>query len=106
MLSSLRKEPVKPVRFSGEPLIFTQSDMDASNFGVDDGGNTVLLDFGDIGLLPASFAISTMSSGTTFTAAVAKFLGWSGSSNLASMAVISHCLWMASDPRLGASTYT
>jgi hypothetical protein len=106
MLSSLRKQPVEPVRFSGEPLIFTQSDMDASNFGVDDGGNTVLLDFGKIGLLPASFAIFTMSLDTTFTAAVAKFLGWSGSSNLASMTAISHCLWRTSDPRLGASTCT
>ena len=105
MLSSLRKQPLEPVRFSGEPLIFTQSDMDPSNFGVDDGGNTVLLDFGDIGLLPTSFAIFTMSLDDTFTA-VAKLLGWSGSSNLASMAVISHCLWLASDPRLGASTCT
>jgi hypothetical protein len=106
MLSSLRKQPLEPVRFSGEPLIFTQSDMDASNFGVDDGGNTVLLDFGDIGVLPASFAIYTMSSDATFTAAVAKFLGWSDRSNLASMAVISHCLWQTGDPRLGASTCT
>jgi hypothetical protein len=105
MLSSLRKQPLEPVRFSGEPLIFTQSEMDASNFGVDDGGNTVLLDFGDIGLLPASFAMFTMSLDDTFTA-VAKFLGWSGSSNLASMTAISLCLWQASDPRLGASTCT
>jgi hypothetical protein len=55
--------------------------------------------------LPISFAIFTMSLDNTFTA-VAKFLGWSGSSNLASMGVISHCLWLASDPRLGASTCT
>ena len=106
MLSSLPKQPVESVRFDGEPLIFTQSDMDASNFGVDDSGKTVLLDFGEIGLLPTSFAIFTMSLGTTFTAAVAKFLGWSGSSNIASMTVISHCLWQVSDPRFGASTCT
>ena len=103
MLSSLRKQPVEPVRFSGEPLIFTQSDMDASNFGVDDGGNTVLLDFGEIGVLPASFATFTMSLDATFTD-VAKLLGWSGSSNLASMTAISHCLWQTSDPRLGEPT--
>ena len=106
MLSSLHKQPVEPVRFSGEPLIFTQSDMDASNFGVDTGGNTVPLDFGEIGLFPASFAIFTMSLDVTFTAAVAKFLGWSGSSNLALMTAISHCLWQASDPRLGPSACT
>ena len=105
MLSSLRKQPVESVRFDGEPLIFTQSDMDASNFGVDDSGNMVLLDFGEIGLLPVSFAIFTMSSDTTFTA-VAKFLGWSASSNIASMTVISHCLWQVSDPRFSASTCT
>jgi len=98
MLSGLRKQPVEPIRFGAEPLIFTQSDMDASNFGVDDGGNTVLLDFGEIGLFPASFAIFTMSLDATSTA-VAKFSGWSGSSNLASMTVISHCLWQVSDPR-------
>ena len=97
---------MESVRFDGEPLIFTQSDMDASNFGVDDSGNTVLLDFGEIGLLPVSFAIFTMSSDTTFTAAVAKFLGWSGSSNIASMTLISHCLWQVSDPRFSASTCT
>ncbi|KIM92108.1 hypothetical protein PILCRDRAFT_57571, partial [Piloderma croceum F 1598] len=99
------KHPPSADIFSSEPLIFMQSDMDPSNFGVDNGGNTVLLDFGDIGLLPASFAISTMSLDDTFTA-VAKFLGWSGSSNLASITVISHCLWLASDPCLGASTCT
>ncbi|CAA7268184.1 unnamed protein product [Cyclocybe aegerita] len=91
---------VKPVRISGERLIFTQPDIDASNFGVDEDGNTVLLDFGDIALLPVSFAMYTTSSDKGFTA-VAESLGWSGSSNLASMAVISHCLWITGDPKLG-----
>ncbi len=35
-----------PVRISHEQLIFSQSDMDMSNFGIDDSGKTCLLDFG------------------------------------------------------------
>jgi hypothetical protein len=103
-LSSLSRRPVKPVSISGERLIFTQSDMDTSNFGVDEDGNTVLLDFGQIGLLPESFVMYIMCSGTSFTASVAKSLGWSGSFNLTSMAVSSGCLWKTSDTTLGAST--
>ena len=105
LLLTLATQPVKPVGISGERLIFTQPDIDASNFGVDEHGNTVLLDFGDIALLPESFVAYTMSSNKRL-AAIAESSGSSASSNLASMAVISHRLWMTFDPRLGASTCT
>ena len=32
--------------------MFTQSDMDDSNFGLDENGRTVLMDFSEIGVLP------------------------------------------------------
>ena len=48
--------------------------MDASNFGVDDKERTYLLDFGEVGLLPESFATYTVSSAAPFTAAVARHL--------------------------------
>ncbi|KAF8326441.1 hypothetical protein F5887DRAFT_1002736 [Amanita rubescens] len=59
MISRLR--PVIPVSFDNEPLILTQSDMDASNFGVDESGKIVLLDFSQIGWLPLSFSKFTIS---------------------------------------------
>ncbi|KAF8328477.1 hypothetical protein F5887DRAFT_1007823, partial [Amanita rubescens] len=59
MISRLRL--VTPVSFDNEPLILTQSDMDASNFGVDESGKIVLLDFSQIGWLPLSFAKFTTS---------------------------------------------
>ncbi|KAJ3511202.1 hypothetical protein NLJ89_g4239 [Agrocybe chaxingu] len=99
-LSRLANPPVKPVRISGERLIFTQPDIPPSNFGVDEDRKTVLLNFEETALLPESFAMYSMSSDASF-AAVADSLGWSGSSNLASMAAISHCLWMTADPELG-----
>ena len=40
--------------------MFTQSDMDASNFGVDEHWRTVLMDFRDIGLLPETFVAFTL----------------------------------------------
>ncbi|KAL4067349.1 hypothetical protein V8B97DRAFT_2009416 [Scleroderma yunnanense] len=92
---------VEPVRIGDERLIFTQSDMDPSNFGVDNEGKTVLLDFGDVGLLPVSFALYTMSSSSIFTAAVAKCLDLPPCSNLKSMAVMRGYLWVVSDPTLG-----
>ena len=82
--------------------MFTQSDMDDSNFGVDEQGKTVLMDFSEIGLLPETFVAYTLSS-KKFNPIVAS-LGLSGNSNLLSMAPIAHCLGMVSDPTLGKST--
>ncbi|EKM73995.1 hypothetical protein AGABI1DRAFT_88327 [Agaricus bisporus var. burnettii JB137-S8] len=50
-----------PISISHEQLVFMQSDMDESNFGVDDEGRTCLFDFTTVGLLPESFASYTMS---------------------------------------------
>ena len=82
--------------------MFTQSDMDDSNFGVDEHGRTVLMDFCEIGLLPETFIAFTLSSKKLYP--IAASLGLSGNSNLASMAAIAYCVRMVSDPKLGTST--
>ncbi|KAI6107737.1 hypothetical protein EDD17DRAFT_1484116 [Pisolithus thermaeus] len=92
---------------SHERLVFTQSDVDVSNFGVDAEGKTVLLDFGAVGLLQESFVSYTMAfSPAGFAPPVANCLGLPRSPNLESMAMISGYLWTAFDPSLGASTCT
>jgi hypothetical protein len=80
--------------------------MHVSNFSVDESDNTVLLDFGQIGRLPLSFAKYTMESGEddSFIARVTNILRWPDNPNMDSMARVSSCLWMASDPKLGAVT--
>ena len=60
--------------------MFTQSDMHPSNFGVDQHGKTVLLDFAEIGLLPETFVAYTMSSEKRL-APIAIALSLSASSN-------------------------
>ena len=105
LLSGLVKRP-RRITITGERRIFTQSDMDASNFGIDKQGRTVLFDFAQVMLLPESFACSTMASRDSFIADVAKFLKLNGSknSNLASMARVCSCLCMTADPKLGTMT--
>ena len=83
--------------------MFTQSDMDDSNFGVDEHGRTVLMGFSDIGLLPETFVAFTLWSDDKLDSTTAS-LGLSGNSKLASMSAIAQCLWMLSDPELGTST--
>lgn len=80
--------------------------MHVSNFGVDECGNTVLLDFNEIGRLPLSFAKYTMGSGggNSFISRVADLLRWPDNSNINSMASVSYCLWMGSNPKLGVAT--
>jgi hypothetical protein len=80
-----------------------QPDMDPSNFGVDEHGNTVLMDFGEIAMLPESLAAYVLLSNDGL-AVIARSLGLSNS-NVASMTVISSCLWMVSDSKLGAVIY-
>jgi len=41
LLSVAAQQKVPPVSVSGERLMFTQSDMDVSNFGVDENARTV-----------------------------------------------------------------
>ena len=83
--------------------MFTQSDMDPSNFGVDQHGKTVLMDFGKIGLLPETFVAFTMAGKRL--APIASALGLSNSSTY-SMALVSPALWMVATPTLCASPYT
>ena len=103
MLSVAAQQKVSPVSVSGERLMFTQSDMDDSNFGVDENGRTVLMDFNEVGLLPETFVAHTLSSEKKLRP-IAASLGLSGNSNLASMAAIARCLGMVSNPKLGTST--
>jgi len=78
--------------------------MHPSNFGVDQYGKTVLMDFAEIGLLPETFVVHTMFSEKRL-APTAIALSLSGSSN-ATMAAISSLLWMVASPELGAATCT
>lgn len=93
--------PIEPVRISHEPLIFTQSDIDPSNFGVDNEGKKVIFGFGSVGLLPVFFALHTLSSSATFTTAVAEYLEWPALCQSKSMALIAELLWVTSDLTLG-----
>ncbi|KAI6109448.1 hypothetical protein EDD16DRAFT_1886653 [Pisolithus croceorrhizus] len=104
LLSPQRQERVAPVRICSDRLMFTQSDMDPSNFGVDEHGKTTMMDFGAIGLLPESFAAHTMSTRDKRLAPIASCLGLSRSAN-ASMAAISSHLWMTSDETLDLDEY-
>jgi hypothetical protein len=104
LLSTQAQKQLSPVEISGDGLMFSQSDMHPSNFGVDQHGKTVLLDFVEIGLLPETFVAHTMSSEKRLTP-TAIALSLSGSSN-ASMAAISSILWMVASPKLGAATCT
>jgi hypothetical protein len=100
MLPAPMRNLRSPVKICGDRLMFTQSDMHLSKFGVDENGKTVLMDFGNIGLLPETFVAYTMS--TDALAPIATSLGLSSDSG-ASMAAIAWYLCMTSDPTLGAS---
>jgi hypothetical protein len=94
---------VSPVKISNDRLMFSQSDMDLSNFGVDEQDRTVLMDFGEIGLLPETFVAHTMSTHDGSLAPIASSLDLSNDSN-ASMAKICWYLGLVSDPKLGTPT--
>jgi hypothetical protein len=97
LLSVRGRQVYPPVSICGERVMFAQSDMDDSNFGVDEHGRTVLMNFSEIGMLPESFVACTLSFDD------AAYLGLSGNSNLASMFEIAYCLGMVADPELGTS---
>ncbi|KAF8273317.1 hypothetical protein EI94DRAFT_1716399 [Lactarius quietus] len=100
LLSVAARQKVPFVSVRGERLMFTQSDIDVSNFGVDENGRTVLMDFSEVGLLPETFVAHTLSSDKTFEPVVAS-LGLSGNSKLRSIAAMRQCLGTVSDPKLG-----
>ncbi|KAF8329872.1 hypothetical protein F5887DRAFT_1003644 [Amanita rubescens] len=54
------KNGLSPVKISNDRLMFTQSNIDLSNFGVHEQDKTVFMDFRDIGLLPETFVTYTM----------------------------------------------
>ncbi|KAK7052936.1 hypothetical protein VNI00_004256 [Paramarasmius palmivorus] len=108
LLSTQTKQQLSPINICGEHLMFIQPDMDSSNFGVDEHGKTVLMDFGEVALLPESFAAHAMTSDMdkNLTQAITKSLGLSSSSNAAkSMAAISWRLWITADPKLGLNEH-
>lgn len=98
----LGRDDVQPVSLSNERSMFMQADMDPSNFGVDEQGNTVIMDFEQICSLPESFVVLAM--GSERLDPVVKHLGLSNNSNTYSMARISGTLWMTADTSLGALT--
>ncbi|KAI6012185.1 hypothetical protein PISMIDRAFT_104192 [Pisolithus microcarpus 441] len=97
VLSKAGQKKYPPISVNGERLMFTQADMHDSNFGVDENGRTVLMDFREVGLLPESFVAFTL------PPVIAASLGLSGNSKLTSMAAIAHCLLMVADPDFGTS---
>jgi hypothetical protein len=80
-----------------------QPDVHPSNFGRDEHGNAVIMDFGQIAPLPQSFAALTILSNPNL-APFAEFLGLANNANVTSMIIISGILWMMSDARLGTAT--
>jgi hypothetical protein len=89
------RETVEPVKLGGERLMFMQPDMDLGNFGVDDDGSTVVLNFAEIAVLPECFAAYTLSYKTL--APIAKSLGLWGNPNVTPMAAISRVLRVMGD---------
>jgi hypothetical protein len=69
-----RSPTVTDVSIAHEPLVLTQSDMDASNFGIDAAGRPVVLDCGEIGWLPESLGLYTLFRTTAFARKVAAHL--------------------------------
>ncbi|KDQ09002.1 hypothetical protein BOTBODRAFT_179341 [Botryobasidium botryosum FD-172 SS1] len=90
------------ISFSDDKVIFTQSDMDKSNFFLDGNGKICIIDFDTVALLPESFASYTMRSGTNlFASEVAEYLDWPRSPNQYSMARAGVIINMTSDWTLG-----
>jgi hypothetical protein len=77
------------VKISNDHLMFTQSNMDLSNFGVDEQDKTVLTDFRDIGLLPETLVAYTYDSSL---APIASSLGLRNDANTKTLARI-RCIW-------------
>ncbi|KAL7922621.1 hypothetical protein ACQKWADRAFT_291946 [Trichoderma austrokoningii] len=98
LLSRSSREIVPRVTIKDDALMFCQGDIDDSNFGLDDEGRTVLLDFADIGLVPATFVAFTLASPAFASTRAA--LGLSNEQSV-SMAYIRSVLHMAANPELG-----
>jgi hypothetical protein len=104
---------VADIHIAHEPLVLTQSDMDASNFGVDAAGRPVVLDSGEIGWLPESLDLYTLFRTTGFARKVAAHLfdpdeatRLCAQPNLASMAGVRTLLGQAAPPNLSTSVHS
>jgi len=93
------------MNFLDDRLIFTQSDMDESNFALDEHQRVCMFDFRDVGVLPESFASYTLGdSANPFIKSVAMHLDWVNDRNRASMARAGAILQTLGDATLGSST--
>ena len=102
MLPLQMKNRLSPVKISSDRLMFTQSNIDLSNFGVDEQDKTVLMNFRDIGVLPETFVAYTMPTHGSL-APMASSLGLLNDSD-ATLARIRWYLGMVADDTLGMST--
>ncbi|KAK0476693.1 hypothetical protein IW261DRAFT_324738 [Armillaria novae-zelandiae] len=90
------------ISFSNDKLVFTQSDMDKSNFFIDKNSKACIVDFEDVVLLPESFAGYTMNaSDDPLVKKVAGYLRWSSFPNEYSMIKAGRILCIISDTTLG-----
>lgn len=94
----------KPIVIIDDPLICTQPDTHVSNFDVDECGNTVLLDFAEIGRLQLAKYTMRSDEDDIFIPHLSNLLRWLDNFNMNSMARVSSCLWMMADPTLGTTT--
>lgn len=104
LLSNQGQRLMAPISISNDRVMYSQSDMDDSNFGIDEKGRTVLLDFESIGLVPATLILSTLFRDPTLRPVLASLLDTlelAGQiSSLKSLAAIRNSLWMVADPKL------
>jgi hypothetical protein len=92
------------MHFLNDRLIFTQSDMDSSNFALDEHKRVCMFDFRDVGVLPESFASYTLgNSSDPFISSVAEHLEWVDNRNRNSMTRAGAVLKTSSDATLGTS---
>ena len=108
-LQQRRQKDLANISISGERLILTQSDMDPSNFGIDETGRVVIFDFSEIGWLPESLANYTLLCTKKFASDVAARVfgddldSVTASSNLASLVQVRMLLFTTGIRTLGAS---
>jgi len=88
------------ISFSNEKLVFTQPDMDESNFFLDTEGKLCLIDFQEVSLLPESFAAYAVWKRDPFVKKVAECLNWP-THNVKSMGSARGFLMTMSDITLG-----
>ncbi|KAG9038125.1 hypothetical protein FS837_001301 [Tulasnella sp. UAMH 9824] len=90
-----------------QEVVFSQADVDESNFGVSPDGRPVIFDFFEIGRVPVPLANFTLVCGTAFAQDIAKIvsdtlhLGWQAAPDMILIAVVAATLVMVYDKKLG-----